>query len=38
MFNSFHIDGVKAFDANNYGIAKDFFHQAIDLNPEVAES
>ena len=38
MFNSFHIDGVKAFNANNYGIAKDLFLQAIDVNPEVAES
>ena len=38
MFNSFHIDGVKAFDENNYGIAKDFFLQAIGINPEVAES
>lgn len=38
MFNSFHIDGVKAFDENHYGIAKDFFLQAIVVNPEVAES
>lgn len=38
MFNSFHIDGVKAFDENNYGIAKDFFLQAIEKNPEAAES
>ncbi|MDI9819695.1 MULTISPECIES: lipopolysaccharide assembly protein LapB [unclassified Legionella] len=38
MFNSFHIDGVKAFDENNYAIAKDFFLQAIAVNPEVAES
>jgi len=38
MFNSFHTDGVKAFDENNYGKAKDFFLQAIDVNPEVAES
>lgn len=38
MFNSFHIDGVKAFNANNYGIAKDLFLQAIDVNPEVPES
>lgn len=38
MFNSFHIDGVNAFDENNYEIAKGFFLQAIDKNPEVAES
>lgn len=38
MFNSFHREGVKAFNANNYGIAKDFFLQAIHINPEVAES
>lgn len=38
MFNSFHTEGVKAFDENNYGVAKDFFLQAIEKNPEVAES
>ena len=38
MFNSFHADGVKALDEHNYGIAKDFFLQAIEKNPEVAES
>ncbi|PUT38567.1 tetratricopeptide repeat protein [Legionella taurinensis] len=38
MFNSFHINGVRAFDAKHYQIAKDFFLQAIDINPEVAES
>ncbi|MCP0913380.1 tetratricopeptide repeat protein [Legionella sp. 27cVA30] len=38
MFNSFHMSGVKAYDENNYAIAKDFFLQAIDKNPEVAES
>jgi tetratricopeptide (TPR) repeat protein len=38
MFNSFHTDGVKAFDENYYGIAKELFLQAIDVNLEVAES
>ncbi|MDR3503643.1 MAG: tetratricopeptide repeat protein [Legionella sp.] len=38
MFNSFHIDGVNAFDKNNYEVAKDFFLQVIAKNPEVAES
>jgi tetratricopeptide (TPR) repeat protein len=38
MFNSFHTHGVKAFDENNYAIAKDFFLQAIEKNSEVAES
>ncbi|MCW8409642.1 tetratricopeptide repeat protein [Legionella sp. PATHC035] len=38
MFNTFHSAGVKAFDQKNYGLAKDFFLQAINKNPEVAES
>ncbi|CAM2922119.1 tetratricopeptide repeat protein [Legionella worsleiensis] len=38
MFNSFHIDGVKAFDANNYALAQSLFLQAINQNPEVGES
>lgn len=38
MFNTFHVDGVKAFDEYDYEIAKALFLQAIDKNPEVAES
>ncbi|KTD30830.1 photosystem I assembly protein Ycf3 [Legionella moravica] len=38
MFNSFHLDGIKAFDEHNYERAKNCFLQAIDNNPEVPES
>ncbi|WP_133137436.1 tetratricopeptide repeat protein [Legionella rowbothamii] len=38
MFNSFHIQGINAFDKNDYEGAKVFFIQAIEKNPEVAES
>ncbi|MDP3268274.1 MAG: tetratricopeptide repeat protein [Legionella sp.] len=38
MVNSFHLDGVKAFNEHHYEIAKDSFLQAVDKNPELAES
>ena len=38
MFNSFHIDGVEAFNENKYELARGLFLQAIDKNPEIAES
>lgn len=38
MFNSFHLDGIKAFDEQNYEGAKTCFLQAIDNNPEAPES
>lgn len=34
----FYIDGIKAFNENNYEIAKDLFLQAINENPEEAQS
>lgn len=38
MLNSFHIDGIKAFDEKNYEIAKDCFLLSIENNTEIAES
>jgi hypothetical protein len=33
MPNSFHLEGVEAFDKHNYQSAKTLFLQAIEVNP-----
>ncbi|MFC3909035.1 hypothetical protein ACFORL_08110 [Legionella dresdenensis] len=38
MFNSFHLEGVEAFNKHEYQTAKTLFLQAIDKNPEDSES
>lgn len=38
MLNSFHIDGVKAFNEGNYELANAFLHQAIEVDSGVADS
>lgn len=38
MFNSFHLEGVKAFKAHDYQTAKTLFLKAIENNPEESES
>ncbi len=38
MFNSFHLQGVAAFNRSEYAQAKKLFLQAIAQNPEVPET